>query len=361
MKPAFLIWFILYRTVAKCISAVSMASNPFPRVIKFQYPFSLTKILTPHSMKNLAFDNLLNGNIIKLAIVTTSLVHFSLKGWENAHFELGSERVNLLLAWARWAWRTPLSRCPRSTTGTCPGCCSTSRACQQQINQSIIVLCCWIFPGNRMLPWQPSIMQRLFDKQLWAPGKVARNSGECPACGGDRIRQPPSDAASIDRSIHPSTIHLSLQPSIQPSIHPSINPPTYPSLPPPIHPSLHPSIPPFIPSIHPSIHPYVYPPVRLFFRSFSPPEVLVSSVHELQGLGQAGQITAGVHRLQASVGAPRLGDWSVRQGRVGRVGFSFLACWGLLIVFSAENKIRIQLNPAMSNSVISNSPLSRTE
>ena len=29
-----------------------------------------------------------------LPIPTTSLIHFSLKGWENVLFELGSERVN---------------------------------------------------------------------------------------------------------------------------------------------------------------------------------------------------------------------------------------------------------------------------
>ena len=30
-----------------------------------------------------------------LPILTTSLIHFSLKGWENVLFELGSERVNV--------------------------------------------------------------------------------------------------------------------------------------------------------------------------------------------------------------------------------------------------------------------------
>ena len=32
--------------------------------------------------------------MIILPIPTTSLAHFSLKGWENVSFELGSERVN---------------------------------------------------------------------------------------------------------------------------------------------------------------------------------------------------------------------------------------------------------------------------
>ena len=33
---------------------------------------------------------------IILPILTTSLIHFSLKVWENVRFELGSERVNLV-------------------------------------------------------------------------------------------------------------------------------------------------------------------------------------------------------------------------------------------------------------------------
>ena len=32
--------------------------------------------------------------MIIVPILTTSLIHFSLKGWENVLFELGSERVN---------------------------------------------------------------------------------------------------------------------------------------------------------------------------------------------------------------------------------------------------------------------------
>ena len=34
--------------------------------------------------------------MIIVPILTSSLIHFSLKGWENVLFELGSERVNRL-------------------------------------------------------------------------------------------------------------------------------------------------------------------------------------------------------------------------------------------------------------------------
>ena len=44
---------------------------------------------------NLAFHSLLRWKMTILPILTTSLIHFSLKGWENVLFELGSERVNV--------------------------------------------------------------------------------------------------------------------------------------------------------------------------------------------------------------------------------------------------------------------------
>ena len=50
--------------------------------------------ITPHSKKNLAFHSLLRRNMIIPLILTTSFIHFSLKGWENVLVELGSERVN---------------------------------------------------------------------------------------------------------------------------------------------------------------------------------------------------------------------------------------------------------------------------
>ena len=56
-------------------------------------PCSLTRNITSHSMKNLAFHSLLRRKMILLPILTTSLIHFSLKGWENVPFELGNERV----------------------------------------------------------------------------------------------------------------------------------------------------------------------------------------------------------------------------------------------------------------------------
>ena len=52
--------------------------------------------ITSHSMENLAFHRLLRWNMITLPILTTSLIHFSLKGWENVLFELGRERIILL-------------------------------------------------------------------------------------------------------------------------------------------------------------------------------------------------------------------------------------------------------------------------
>ena len=59
---------------------------------------SLTKDITWHSMKKLAFHR---WKMIMLPIFTTSLhMHFSLKGWKNVLFELGSGRV--INSWEVW-------------------------------------------------------------------------------------------------------------------------------------------------------------------------------------------------------------------------------------------------------------------
>ena len=60
------------------------------------FPCSLTRSITSHSMENLAFHSLRRWQMIILPILTTSLIHISLKGWENVLFELGSERVKLV-------------------------------------------------------------------------------------------------------------------------------------------------------------------------------------------------------------------------------------------------------------------------
>ena len=44
-------------------------------------------------MKNSAFNNLLSWRMTILPILTTPFIYFSWKGCENAHFELGSERI----------------------------------------------------------------------------------------------------------------------------------------------------------------------------------------------------------------------------------------------------------------------------
>ena len=71
--------------------------NPFtPKSDQFQLsPYSLTWNITSHSMENLAFHCLLRWTMIMLPILTTSLIHFSLYGWENGLFELGGERVQI--------------------------------------------------------------------------------------------------------------------------------------------------------------------------------------------------------------------------------------------------------------------------
>ena len=61
--------------------------------MNFKFPCSLTRNITSHSMENLGCHQLLRWKMIILPILTTSLIHFSLKGCENVLFELGSESV----------------------------------------------------------------------------------------------------------------------------------------------------------------------------------------------------------------------------------------------------------------------------
>ena len=81
-----------------CNRTVNMVRKNAPHKWKFTYPFhsqewsisnfpcSVTRDITSHSMKNLAFHSLLRRNMIMLSILTTSLIHSSLKGWENVLF-----------------------------------------------------------------------------------------------------------------------------------------------------------------------------------------------------------------------------------------------------------------------------------
>ena len=61
-----------------------------PRVINFKF------LLQPqHIMRNLAFHSLLGQKMIILPILTTSLIHFALNGWENVLLNSGDIRVNV--------------------------------------------------------------------------------------------------------------------------------------------------------------------------------------------------------------------------------------------------------------------------
>ena len=63
---------------APCLSSTQLFH--FQESSNSHLPCSLTRNITSHSMKNLAFHSLLRWKIIILPILTTSLIHFSLKG-----------------------------------------------------------------------------------------------------------------------------------------------------------------------------------------------------------------------------------------------------------------------------------------
>ena len=52
--------------------------------------------MTSHSMKKLAFHSLLRWKMIILSILTTLLIHFSLRGWENVLLNLGVKGIRQL-------------------------------------------------------------------------------------------------------------------------------------------------------------------------------------------------------------------------------------------------------------------------
>ena len=57
------------------------------------FSWSLSRNITSYRMKNLVFHSLLRWKMIVLPILTTLLIHFSLKSLENVLVELRSERV----------------------------------------------------------------------------------------------------------------------------------------------------------------------------------------------------------------------------------------------------------------------------
>ena len=57
------------------------------------FPCSLTRNITLHSMKNLAFHKLLRWKMIILPILATEFIRFSLKCWGNVLFQLCSGSV----------------------------------------------------------------------------------------------------------------------------------------------------------------------------------------------------------------------------------------------------------------------------
>ena len=82
--------------ITRC-AKVSKVRNQLQEWSISNFSCSLTRNITSHSMKNLAFHSLLRWKMIILPILTTSRMHFCSKGWENVLFELRSERVKLVV------------------------------------------------------------------------------------------------------------------------------------------------------------------------------------------------------------------------------------------------------------------------
>ena len=80
-----------------------------PRVINLKFLLQLHQKYNITQYEELGFQSLLRRKMIILPILTTSLIHFSLKCWENIILELGGERAktvrsryrNAFSVWAR--------------------------------------------------------------------------------------------------------------------------------------------------------------------------------------------------------------------------------------------------------------------
>ena len=84
-----------------------------PKVSNFKFPLQPHPKITSHGMKNLAFHSLLRWKMIVIPIIRTSLIHFSIKGWENVLFELSRFR-------ARWKVRCSTAQRGGGTGSTVP-------------------------------------------------------------------------------------------------------------------------------------------------------------------------------------------------------------------------------------------------
>ena len=64
---------------------LSCLTLSLPRVVNFKFPCSLTRNITSHCMKNLAFHSsaVRKGRRLYYLFLTISLIHFSLKCWNN--------------------------------------------------------------------------------------------------------------------------------------------------------------------------------------------------------------------------------------------------------------------------------------
>ena len=91
------------------MSCCFVGFQPFQEWSISNFPCSLKRNVTSHSRENLAFHHTLRWKMIILSILATSLIHFSLKCWENVTFwqsSTSSDMLNFLLTASRKTQQT---------------------------------------------------------------------------------------------------------------------------------------------------------------------------------------------------------------------------------------------------------------
>ena len=79
------------------------ATCPPPKSDQVQISPVASPVILHHTVwRTWLFIAYSDWKMILVPVLTTSLIHFSWKGWENVLFELGSERVKKVVNWYKW-------------------------------------------------------------------------------------------------------------------------------------------------------------------------------------------------------------------------------------------------------------------
>ena len=141
------------------------------------FPCSLTRNITSHSMENLTFHSLLRWKMIILPTLITKLTHIVLRGWENALFEIRSERVKFMQRLQHLQRVGPLQNIKKKIEKYFFAATSyryKSSFVARPEGQCVVRCSLWpVAPGRPC--WDSRIWSRLSQSAAWNPRKTRYN------------------------------------------------------------------------------------------------------------------------------------------------------------------------------------------